>query len=51
MVDPIVFGKPLRLKEHRRFKVSDYHVIYRIKIEIQIIIIIAIKHRKDVYEV
>lgn len=49
MVDPIAFGKPLRysLKGHRRLRVSDYRVIYRI--ENKTVIIIAIKHRKDIY--
>jgi mRNA interferase RelE/StbE len=52
MVDPIGFGKPLRysLKGHRRLRVSDYRVVYRIEPEKHAVIIIAIKHRKDVYE-
>jgi addiction module RelE/StbE family toxin len=51
-VDPIGFGKPLRysLKGHRRMRVNDYRIVYRIEIETNTIIIIAIKHRKDVYE-
>jgi len=49
MVDPIAFGKPLRysLKGHRRLRVSDYRVVYRI--ENKTVIIIAINHRKDIY--
>ena len=49
MVDPITFGKPLRysLKGHRRLRVSNYRVVYRI--ENKFVIIIAIKHRKDIY--
>ena len=49
MVDPIAFGKPLRysLKGHRRLRVSDYRVVYRI--EEKTVIIIAIKHRTDIY--
>lgn len=49
MVNPISFGKPLRysLKGHRRLRVSDYRVVYRIKNKT--VIIIAIKHRKDIY--
>jgi len=49
MVDPITFGKPLRysLKGHRRLRVSDYRVVYRI--ENKSVIVIAIKHRKDIY--
>lgn len=52
MVDPIGFGKPLRysLKGHRRLRVSDYRIVYRIESEKHSIIIIAIKHRKDVYD-
>ena len=51
MVDPIGFGKPLRysLKGHRRLRVSDYRIVYRIEPE-KTIIIVAIKHRKDVYQ-
>lgn len=52
MVDPIGFGKPLRysLQGHRHLRVSDYRIVYRIKPETNTVIIIAIKHRKDVYE-
>lgn len=48
MVDPIGFGKPLRysLKGHRRLRVSDYRVIYRIDAQTNIVIIVAIKHLK-----
>jgi mRNA interferase RelE/StbE len=51
-IDPIGFGKPLRysLKGHRRLRVSDYRIVYRIEPESYIVIIIAIKHRKDVYD-
>ena len=50
MVDPIGFGKPLRysLKGHRRLRVGDYRVVY--KIENNIVTIIAIKHRKEIYK-
>jgi len=52
MVDPIGFGKPLRfsLKGHRRLRVGDYRIVYRIDAENNIVIVIAVKHRKDVYE-
>ena len=52
MVDPIGFGKPLRysLKGHRRLRASDYRVVYRVEPDNHAVIIIAIKHRKDVYE-
>lgn len=50
IVDPLTFGKPLRysLKNHRRLRVNDYRVIF--KIETDAVVIIAIKHRKDIYE-
>lgn len=52
MVDPIGFGKPLRysLKGHRRLRVGDYRVVYRIVPSKQLVIIVAIKHRKEVYQ-
>ena len=51
-VDPIGFGKPLRysLKGHRRLRVSDYRIVYRIEAKTNTVLIVAIKHRKDVYE-
>jgi len=52
MIDPIGFGKPLRysLKGHRRLRVSDYRVVYRIEEKTNTVLIIAIKHRRDVYD-
>ena len=52
MLDPVSFGKPLRysLKGHRRLRVGDYRVIYRIESTRKTVFIIAIKHRKDVYD-
>jgi mRNA interferase RelE/StbE len=52
MVDPIGFGKPLRysLKGHRRLRVSDYRIVYRIEQATSTVFIVAIKHRKDIYE-
>ncbi|MFH1830086.1 MAG: type II toxin-antitoxin system RelE/ParE family toxin [Pseudomonadota bacterium] len=51
-IDPIGLGKPLRysLKRHRRLRVGDYRIVYRIDHEKRIITIVVIKHRKDVYE-
>ncbi len=51
-VNPIIFGKPLRysLTGHRRLRVGDYRVIYRIEAKTNTVFITAIKHRKDVYE-
>jgi mRNA interferase RelE/StbE len=49
-IDPIGFGKPLRysLKGLRRLRVGDYRVVYQIKDDS--VIILAIKHRKDIYD-
>ena len=50
--DPIGHGKPLRyaLKGHRRLRVGDYRVVYRILTEQRRVVIVAIDHRKDVYD-
>lgn len=52
VLDPISLGKPLRysLVGHRRIRVSTYRVIYRIDPKRQAVTIVAIDHRKDVYE-
>jgi mRNA interferase RelE/StbE len=52
MIDPIGFGKPLRysLKGHRRLRVSNYRIVYRIEPETMTVVVVAIKHRKNVYE-
>ena len=52
MIDPVGFGKPLRysLRGHRRLRVGDYLIVYRIEAETNTVIIVAIKHRKDVYK-
>ena len=51
-VDPVGLGKPLRysLKGHRRLRVGDYRIVYRIDPEKQTVVVVVIKHRKDVYE-
>jgi len=48
--NPVAYGKPLRgsLKGHRRMRVGDYRVVFRIVG--QTVQIVAIAHRKDVYE-
>lgn len=48
--DPISVGKPLRqsLKGHRKFRVGDWRIIYRI--DKNNIIILKIGHRKEVYQ-
>lgn len=52
-VDPIGYGRPLRysLRGHRRLRVSDYRIVYRIEENMHTVLIVAIKHRKDVYGV
>ena len=50
-VDPFSFGKPLRYSwnGHKSLRVGDYRIIYRIKEEEKIVLIVAIKHRKEAY--
>jgi mRNA interferase RelE/StbE len=52
LIDPIMFGKPLRynLKEYHSLRVGDYRVIYKVEKKQQNVLIVAIKHRKYVYE-
>ncbi len=47
--EPFMVGEPLRnsLKGHRKLRVGDYRVIYRV--QGSTIIILKIGHRKDVY--
>jgi len=49
LVDPVNYGLPLRksLQGHRKLRVGNYRVIYRI--EKKEVIILKIGHRKDVY--
>lgn len=51
-VDPIAFGKPLQysFKGHRRLRVGDYRIIFRIDQNKKIVTIVLIGHRRDVYE-
>jgi len=48
--DPIMFGQPLRqsLKGHRKLRVGDWRVIYRVGYSN--IVILMIGNRKDVYQ-
>jgi len=50
-VEPIGLGKPLRYSfvGHRRLRVGDYRIVYRVEQEIRKVIIVGIKHRKDIY--
>ena len=49
LIDPVNYGLPLRksLQGHRKLRIGDYRLIYRI--EGKKIIILKIGHRKDVY--
>jgi mRNA interferase RelE/StbE len=51
-VDPIGLGKPLRYSfiGHRRIRVGDYRIVYRVDEKTKTVTIVIIKHRKDVYE-
>ncbi len=51
-VDPVKYGKPLQysLKGHRRLRVADYRIIYRIDSLNFVVLIVAIEHRKNVYQ-
>jgi mRNA interferase RelE/StbE len=51
-VDPIGLGKPLRYSfvGHRRIRVGDYRIVFRVDMENFIVLVVMIKHRKDVYE-
>lgn len=48
--DPVQAGRPLRqsLAGHRKMRVGDYRIIYRV--ERQSIIVLKIGHRKEVYD-
>ncbi len=49
LVDPISYGLPLRksLQGHRKLRVGDYRIIYRI--HGKEVIVLKIGHRRDVY--
>lgn len=51
-MDPIGLGRPLRysFKGHRRIRVGDYRIIYRIDTDNKMVTVVLIKHRKHVYE-
>jgi mRNA interferase RelE/StbE len=52
MVDPLKFGKPLRRNLSGLFKlrVGDYRVIYQVKEDEVIVVIVKVGHRREVYE-
>jgi addiction module RelE/StbE family toxin len=52
MVDPLKFGKPLRRSLSGLFKlrVGNYRIIYQVKENEVIVVIVKIGHRREVYE-
>ena len=52
VLDPLNLGKPLRgeLSGLYRYRIANYRVIYEIRKQELIIVIVRIGHRKDVYE-
>lgn len=50
--DPIGFGKPLQysLIGLRRLRVGNYRIVYHVDRLATAVTIVAIKHRKDVYD-
>ena len=53
VIDPISLGKPLRysFKGHRRIRVGDYRLVYRIHVQKKIVTIVYIRHRKEIYKI
>ncbi len=51
-IDPVGLGKPLRYSfiGHRRIRVGDYRILYRVNPKEKLVTITMIKHRKDVYD-
>lgn len=51
-IDPIGLGKPLRYSflGHRRIRVGDYRIVYRVDPKKELVTITMIKHRKKIYE-
>jgi mRNA interferase RelE/StbE len=50
--DPVGLGNPLRYSflGHRRIRVGDYRIVYRVDAKKLIVTIVLIKHRKEVYD-
>jgi mRNA interferase RelE/StbE len=51
LIDPIGYGQPLKgtLKDFRKLRIGDYRVVY--KVVRKEIIILGIRHRRDIYDV
>jgi mRNA interferase RelE/StbE len=52
MVDPISYGKPLKysLKGIRSLRVSSYRILYQVIMENDLVRIVKVAIRRDVYE-
>ena len=52
MVDPLKYGKPLRRSLSGLFKLrlGNYRIIYQVKVNEVIVVVVKIGHRKEVYE-
>ncbi len=50
--NPIEFGKPLQysLKGLRRLRVGDFRVVFQIDATANLVLIVKIGHRKDIYD-
>lgn len=52
MVALLDYGKPLtrEWRDHRRLRVGDYRVIYKVYEETVVVFIVEIDHRKEIYQ-
>lgn len=52
-VDPYSSSDPLkgRLKGAWKFRISDYRIIYEVQHKQLIIMVVAVGHRKDIYDI
>ncbi len=52
LVEPVGLGKPLQYSVvgHRRIRVGDYRVVYRVDSKARLVTIVLIAHRREVYD-
>jgi len=50
--EPEKYGIPLRgtLKKYWKLKVGDYRIVFKVKVKDKEVIILGIRHRKDIYK-